>query len=80
MVRAKVKMYGALWCGDCLRAKQFFNERDIPYEWIDVQQNPEQMKFVEKVTHGMRSIPTIVFEDGSILVEPTNAELAAKVA
>lgn len=37
------------------------------------------MAFVEQTNKGMRSIPTIVFPDGSVLVEPSNAELAEKL-
>lgn len=75
-----IKMYGALWCGDCRRAKDFFDRRGIAYDWIDISQDPEGVKYVEKINDGKRIIPTILFPDGSILVEPSNAELAAKTA
>lgn len=74
----KILVYGATWCPDCKRAKQFFGEHRIHYEWIDITDNDEAIAFVEQVNKGNRSIPTIVFPDGSILVEPSNAELAAK--
>lgn len=57
----------------------FFGEQRIPYENIDIEQDPKAMAFVEKVNHGKRVIPTIVFPDGSILAEPSNAELAQKL-
>lgn len=75
----QIVVYGATWCPDCRRAKQFFGENRIPYEWVDITDNPEAIAFVEQTNGGNRSIPTIVFPDGSILVEPSNAELAAKV-
>ena len=75
-----IRMYGAPWCGDCRRAKDFFDRRGIAYDWIDVDQDPEGTKYVEKINDGKRIIPTILFPDGSILVEPSNAELAAKMA
>jgi thioredoxin reductase (NADPH) len=74
-----IQIYSTVWCPDCKRAKQFFGEQRIPYENIDIENDPEAMAFVEKVNHGMHIIPTIVFPDGSILVEPSNAQLAQKL-
>lgn len=72
-------VYGATWCPDCTRAKQFLGEQRIHYKWIDIEQQPEYQAYVESVNQGKRIIPTIVFDDGSILVEPSNAELAKKL-
>lgn len=76
---AGITVYGATWCPDCKRAKQFLGEQRVHYRWIDIEQEPEHVAFVEQINDGKRIIPTIVFEDGSILVEPSNAELAAKL-
>jgi glutaredoxin len=46
---------------------------------VDIEQDPEALAYVERVNKGKRIVPTIVFGDGSILVEPSNAELAAKL-
>jgi len=73
-----IKVYGATWCPDCRRAKQFFDEHNVQYEWIDITDNEEAIATVEELNEGNRSIPTILFPDGGILVEPSNAELAAK--
>lgn len=72
-------VYGALWCPDCRRAKQFLAQHDIPYQWIDTDENPDATAYVRQVNHGKRIIPTIVFPDGSILVEPSDADLAQKL-
>lgn len=74
-----VTVYGATWCTDCKRAKKFLGEQRVHYHWIDVEQDAAGLAFVEGVNHGKRIIPTIVFDDGSTLVEPSNAELAAKL-
>lgn len=37
------------------------------------------MAEVERLNHGRRSVPTIVFPDGSILVEPSDTQLADKL-
>jgi len=75
----KITVYGATWCPDCTRAKQFLGEQRIHYTWIDIEQQTEYQAYVESVNNGKRIIPTIVFEDGSILVEPSNAQLAQKL-
>ena len=74
-----IRLYGAFWCPDCRRAKQFFGEQRIPYTYIDIEKDPSAMALVEKVNHGKRIIPTIFFPDGSILMEPSNAQLAEKL-
>ena len=74
-----ITMYGTGWCGDCKRAKQFFGEQRVHYDFVDVDADPSGRAIVEEHNDGKTIIPTIVFEDGSILVEPSNAELAAKL-
>lgn len=74
----KIIVYGANWCGDCRRAKQFFGEHRIEYDWVDITDNDEAIAYVENVNNGSRSIPVIVFTDGDVLVEPSNAQLAEK--
>ena len=74
-----ITVYGAHWCPDCRTSKQFLGEHQIPYHWVDIEQDPAAMSYVEEVNKGKRIIPTIVFQDGSILVEPSNAELAEKL-
>jgi thioredoxin reductase (NADPH) len=72
-------VYSAVWCPDCKRAKQFFGEQRVPYTNVDIEQDERAVAFVEQVNNGMRSIPTIIFPDGEILVEPSNAALAKKL-
>lgn len=74
-----ITIYGAYWCPDCRRSKQFLGEHQIPYKWVDIEQDKTGEAYVLQKNDGKRIIPTIVFEDGSILVEPSNAELAAKL-
>lgn len=75
----KIVMYTTSWCSDCHRAKYILDEYGIPYTNIDVEQDEAGLAFVKQVNNGRRVVPTIVFGDGSILVEPSNKVLAAKV-
>lgn len=74
-----IRMYGTTWCQDCKRAKQFFGEHRVPYAFVDVDQDPDGLRLVEKFNDGKRVIPTIVFADGAVLVEPSNVALAEKL-
>jgi thioredoxin reductase (NADPH) len=75
----EITVYGTSWCGDCKRAKQFFGEQRIHYHFVDVDADADGLAYVEKVNGGKRIIPVILFGDGSTLVEPSNAELAAEL-
>ncbi|MGB0388582.1 MAG: mycoredoxin [Ardenticatenaceae bacterium] len=74
-----ITVYGAYWCPDCRRSKRFLSEHQVSYKWVDIEQDEAAQAYVEQVNDGKRIIPTIVFGDGSFLVEPSNAELAQKV-
>jgi thioredoxin reductase (NADPH) len=75
----QITVYGTTWCSDCKRAKRFLGDQQVEYKWVDVEQNDAAREFVEDQSDGKTIIPTIVFDDGSILVEPSNAQLAEKL-
>jgi len=70
---------GTSWCSDCKRAKRFLGDQQVEYKWVDVEQDEKARAFVEDHNDGKTIIPTIVFDDGTILVEPSNAQLAQKL-
>lgn len=72
-------MYGTTWCPDCVRAKKFFDKNDIVYKYIDISNDPDCQLKVEELNDGMRVVPTIIFPDGDVLVEPSNKELREKI-
>ena len=75
----QIVMYTTSWCPDCHRAKYLLDEYGISYINIDVEADAAGLAFVQQVNNGQRVVPTIVFPDNSILVEPTNQQLAEKV-
>lgn len=75
----KITVYGTHWCSDCRRSKKFLGEQMVHYNWVDIEMDDRAREYVEKINHGKRITPTIVFQDGSILTEPSNAELAQKL-
>jgi len=63
-----------------MRVKKFFEANNIPHLRVGLEDNEEATAFVMRVNNGYRSVPTIVFPDGSILVEPGWEELKAKIS
>jgi mycoredoxin len=75
----EIAIYGTSWCGGTRRARLVFDQNHIAYRWVDIDKDAAARKFVEETNHGYRSVPTIVFSDGSILVEPSDLELSKKL-
>jgi mycoredoxin len=75
----QIVMYGTSWCGDCARAKRLFDKKAVKYTFTDIDKDAKAAAFVEKTNKGSRSVPTIVFPDGSVLVEPSDSELEKKL-
>jgi glutaredoxin-like protein len=76
---AALLVYGTDWCYDCRRARQFLQNHNIPFHWIDIDTDKQAEQYVIQVNNGMRSVPTILFDDGTTLTEPSNAQLSLKL-
>ena len=74
-----ILFYGARWCHECRMSKKIFDENNIMYTYIDLETSLEAADKVTKINNGLQSIPTIIFPDGNILVEPSNEELKAQL-
>ncbi len=79
MAHDTITVYGTFWCPDCERSKRFLGKHLVCYDWVDIDQDDQARQLVENINHGKRSVPTLVFPDGSVLVEPSDAQLAAKL-
>lgn len=74
-----ITMYTTTWCGDCRRAKRIFADFGVAYVEVNIESDEDAAELVETLNDGLRSVPTIVFPDGGILVEPSNTALMAKL-
>ena len=79
MAKADITMYGADWCGDCRRSKRLFEELDVQVNHIDVEKDESTAAKVIEINGGAKSIPVIVFSDGTHLTEPSDNDLKAKL-
>ena len=70
----QLTVYGADWCGDCRRAKRFLGSTGTPYTWVDTAADRAAKAMLNAA--GYHAIPVALFPDGTVLVEPSNGELA----
>ena len=76
---SKIKVYGTTWCEDCQRSKVYLDNNNIEYDWTDVDEDPECAEYIKTLNNGILRVPTIIFEDGSVLIEPSNEALEKKI-
>ena len=73
-------MFSTDWCGYCKRLKSQLDEHGITFREINVEQELNYANFVEKVNGGNRTVPTLVFSDGSAMTNPSAKDVVAKLA
>lgn len=74
----EIIIYGTSWCPDTVRAKMCFARNGVSFVWCDIEKDLKERDFVEQKNEGKRRVPTILFPDGSVLVEPSDSELEKK--
>ena len=79
MADETIMVYGTAWCGDCRRARKLLDWHGARYRWIDIDADSAAQAVVLRLNRGQRSVPTILFPDGTLLVEPADRALAAKL-
>jgi glutaredoxin len=75
----KLTVYGASWCPDVKRSRALLDREGVEYSYVDVEADAAAEQRVRELQDGARRIPTIVWEDGSFLVEPSDDELSARL-
>ncbi len=77
--KSKIIMYSTQWCGDCVRSKKVFENLNVDFIEIDIDFDRDGFEIAKKLQNQNPRIPTIVFQDGTFLVEPTDIELTDKI-
>ncbi len=72
-------MYSTPWCGYCHRLKGQLDRAGIAYTEVDIEQRPDAARIVERVNNGNQTVPTVVFDDGTALTNPSLADIAEKL-
>ena len=76
---AQITMYGAAWCGDCRRSKAYLDSHNVENNYIDVEADESASEKVIEINGGQRSIPVILFPDGTHMTEPSDKALEEKL-
>lgn len=74
----KIRMFGADWCRDCRRTKAQLDELGVAYEYVDLEAEPDAADVAKEIS-GRTNIPVVVYPDLSHHVEPSNADVEAKL-
>ncbi|GAA4230179.1 mycoredoxin [Streptosporangium album] len=72
-------VYTTTWCGPCKRLKSQLTREGISYKEIDIERNPEAAQFVMSVNNGNQTVPTVLFEDGTAVTNPSVIEVKARL-
>jgi mycoredoxin len=73
-------LYSTPWCGYCHRLKGQLTREGISFSEVDIEQEPDAAKLVEKANNGNQTVPTLIFADGTSLTNPSVAQVKAKLA
>lgn len=73
-------MYTTTWCGFCKNLKRQLARAGVEITEVDIERDPEAAKFVEGVNGGNQTVPTLLFADGSTMVNPSAKEVQARLA
>lgn len=73
-----ITMFGAQWCSDCRRTKSQLDGLGVEYTYIDLEAEPAAADVAREIS-GRTNIPVVVYPDASHHVEPSNADVEAKL-
>jgi mycoredoxin len=73
-------MYSTSWCGYCHRLKSQLDREGIAYQVVDIEQEPAAADFVMSVNGGNQTVPTLQFDDGSALTNPSIVQVKERLS
>lgn len=73
-------VYTTSWCPFCASLREGLARLGVEYTEVDIEDHPEAAAIVEGANGGNRTVPTVVYADGSTATNPAADEVAAKVA
>jgi mycoredoxin len=78
-VSGQLTMYTTSWCGFCRNLKNQLARSGIEIAEVDIERDPAAAEFVMSVNGGNQTVPTVVFPDGTALVNPSAAQVKAQL-
>jgi thioredoxin reductase (NADPH) len=75
-----VRVLGSRWSPPSYATRDFLSRNQIPYHWIDVEQDAAMRETALSATgNDLSRLPVVVLTDGTTLTQPSQADLAAKI-
>jgi thioredoxin reductase (NADPH) len=74
----ETKVIGHRWSARSSEVREFLARNQVPYRWY-ASDEPEGQRLLEAAGADGRALPVVITPDGEPLVEPGDAELAARV-
>jgi mycoredoxin len=74
-----ITMFSTTWCGYCNRLKKQLDAQGIGYTEVNIEEVEGTAELVEQLNGGNRTVPTVVFPDGSAATNPSAAQVKAKL-
>jgi mycoredoxin len=74
-----VTMYTTSWCGYCMRLKKMMQREGIDFAEVDIEADASAADLVMQANGGNRTVPTLVFADGSALTNPSIDQVKARI-
>lgn len=75
-----VTMYTTTWCGYCVRLKKLMQREGIEFAEVDIENDAAAADLVMQANGGNRTVPTLLFTDGTALTNPTIDQVKAQLA
>jgi mycoredoxin len=75
-----VIVYSTSWCGYCHRLVKQLDREGVAYTYVDIEHDPEAAELVMRVNGGNQTVPTVVFDDGSALTNPSVAQVLSRLS
>ena len=73
-------MYSTPWCGYCHRLKSQLDREGIPFDIVDIEQDPAAAQVVETANNGNQTVPTLIYSDGTAQTNPSLIQVKDKLA
>ena len=77
---AHVTMYTTSWCGYCVRLKKLMQREGIEFAEVNIETDDSAADLVMKANGGNRTVPTLVFADGTALTNPSIDQVKASLS
>jgi mycoredoxin len=78
-VPGQLTMYTTSWCGFCRTLKNQLARAGIEVSEVDIEHDQAAAEYVMSVNGGNQTVPTVVLPDGTVLVNPSAAQVRERL-